>query len=255
LCNKKSIKNEGPYTFYRGTLSPLIGVSGCVAIQFGSNEFAKRFRKRIKLKSKGTEHLEVKDFIICGGFSGFCNAFLQCPVELFRIKLQVQGNQAVKRYSGSIDCLKQTYSKYGIQGVYQGLLITIFREVPAFAIYFGVYETLMQRSEKKYLDRTKIPLFNILCYGGLAGLFLWIGTFPIDVIKSCLQADDFVERKYKSIPECIKQLYGKGGIGGFFNGITPCLIRAPPINAATFLTFELVQQFFRNIDNKKKNKI
>jgi len=88
-------------------------------------------------------------------------------------------------------------------------------------------------------------MYNILCFGGVAGLAYWIGTFPIDVIKSCLQADDYAKRKYKSIIDCFKQIYGKSGIGGFYKGITSCLIRAPPINAATFLTFELMQRILK----------
>jgi len=250
-CFKSIYKNEGLFAFYKGTLSPLIGVSACVSVQFGSNEFGKRLKTRIKRKRNPTANLAVKDFMQCGGFSGFCNAFIQGPVEMFRIKMQVQGASAIQKYNGSIDCFQKTFSQFGIKGVYQGLLITICREVPAFTIYFGVYESLMQKAERTYGERKNIPIYKIVTFGGLAGLFLWIGTFPIDVVKSCLQADDYIERKYRSIPHCIQEIYRSKGIGGFFNGIAPCLIRAPPINAATFLTFELVAGYLRK-DNKKK---
>ncbi|EHM99815.1 Ymc1p [Saccharomyces cerevisiae x Saccharomyces kudriavzevii VIN7] len=40
---KKLLANEGPRGFYKGTLTPLIGVGACVSLQFGVNEAMKRF--------------------------------------------------------------------------------------------------------------------------------------------------------------------------------------------------------------------
>ncbi|GMG54708.1 unnamed protein product [Ambrosiozyma monospora] len=37
------IKNEGPLAFYKGTLTPLVGVGVVISIQFGVNEYMKRF--------------------------------------------------------------------------------------------------------------------------------------------------------------------------------------------------------------------
>lgn len=35
--------NEGPAAFYKGTMSPLAGVSAIVSVQFATNEIMKRF--------------------------------------------------------------------------------------------------------------------------------------------------------------------------------------------------------------------
>jgi solute carrier family 25 carnitine/acylcarnitine transporter 20/29 len=236
---------EGISAFYKGTLSPLIGISFCVAIQFGANEFAKNFATRRNIKNKDSPTLSIKQLVLCGMFAGSCNTIAISPVELIRIKLQVQGQEAVKMYSGTIDCFRKIISQYGIKGLYQGYSATLFREAPAFATYFGVYEALMQRSEKKYGNRRNIPLFHVMIYGGVAGFCLWVATFPNDVIKSRMQADDLGNRKYKSLLATANSIYMEKGLGGFFKGIAPCLVRAPPINAATFLTFEIVQKMLR----------
>ena len=240
-CFTKTLSNEGPMAFYKGTLSPLLGISLCVGIQFGSNEFAKNYFAKSNYRKTGNAELSVIDYVRSGVFAGICNSFVISPVELIRIKLQVQSNSN-KVYSGTIDCAKKIFSQYGIKGIYQGLSATLFREMPAYAVYFGVYETLMSQSVGKYHDRKAIPILNVTIFGAISGVLLWIFTFPQDVIKSRIQADDLNKRKYTSIIGTIKSIHFESGIGGFFKGIVPCLMRAPLINAATFLTFELVQK-------------
>jgi len=247
---KSILKNEGISAFYKGTLSPLIGISFCVAIQFGSNEIAKNYFSNRNLSLKNSSKLEIKDYIYCGMFAGACNSLVISPVELLRIQMQVQTNTGSEKskYTGTIDCARKIFSSNGFKGIYQGYSATLFREVPAYAVYFGLYESLMGLSEKKYGNRKDIPLLKVMTYGALSGLFLWISTFPHDVIKSYIQADDPKNRKYNSIVSTSKLIYKEKGLGGFFKGLTPCLIRAPPINAATFLTFEMVQKFLKRLD-------
>jgi solute carrier family 25 carnitine/acylcarnitine transporter 20/29 len=41
-CAGKILKNEGPLAFYKGTLTPLIGIGACVSVQFGAFHYARR---------------------------------------------------------------------------------------------------------------------------------------------------------------------------------------------------------------------
>lgn len=242
---KKILQSEGPFGFYKGTLSPLCGISFCVAIQFSSNEAAKNFfmNRNYSVKSnKDPTKLSLLQYIYSGIFAGFCNSFVMSPVELFRIKMQVQSKDSAVQYNGTVECAKKIFQNYGIRGVYQGLCSTILRECPAYAIYFGIYETLMQRSLNKYNSKSEIPLLHITTYGALAGVFLWVGTFPFDVIKSRIQADNIQDRKYKSILQTFNHIVKENGVGGLYKGLPPCLVRAPFTNAATFLTFEIASK-------------
>lgn len=255
-CTKSILKNEGISAFYKGTLSPLFGISFCVAIQFGSNQIAKNYFANRNLKLKNDSKLHIKDYILSGMFAGACNSLVMSPVELFRIQMQVQKNTGAtgnknSRYTGTVDCAKKIYKKFGIRGVYQGYFSTLFREIPAYAAYFGLYETLMGISEKTHGSRKDIPIYKVVAYGALSGVFLWTITFPHDVIKSWIQADDPNNRKYKSIISTSRIIYQEKGIGGFFKGLSPCLMRAPPINGATFLTFEMVNKFLNGLEEKQ----
>lgn len=235
-CMKKIYKNEGLSSFYKGTLSPLIGVGACVSIQFGVNEACKRMCKQITKK----DNLSLLTLSSCGGIAGLVNSVVSIPVEHIRIKMQIQGTKLIKKYTGSVDCLMKIYRENGIKGVYHGGMSTVPRELIAYFFYFGTYEGLMQYTAENYYnnDRLQIKTWQILLFGGLSGFGEWLPGYPFDVIKSKYQTDDVKNPKYKSILDCAKRIYKSSGIKGFYRGIVPCLLRAPPANAATFLGFE-----------------
>ncbi|KAJ3495007.1 hypothetical protein NLG97_g3696 [Lecanicillium saksenae] len=89
------------------------------------------------------------------------------------------------------------------------------------------------------VDRKDIPGWKIAMYGGLAGEFLWLASYPFDVIKSKMQTDGFgADQKFKSMRHCFASTWKTGGIGGFWKGIGPTLLRAMPVSAGTFAVVE-----------------
>lgn len=252
-CAKKIYKNEGFWTFYRGTLSPLVGIGACVSIQFGVNEACKRILKKHQ-RDKGKpdpNQLTLLQLASCGAFAGICNAVVSIPVEHIRIKMQVEGTKLIKKYSGSYDCLKKIYREHGIHGIYKGGLPTLPREAISYFFYFAIYEGLMQQAEKTHGNRNNIPLWKVMLFGAMAGFGEWIPGYPFDVIKSKYQADDINNPKYSSLKSCAVDIYRTSGVKGFYSGLAPCLMRAPPANAATFAGFELTIRAWDSFANRK----
>ena len=53
--------------------------------------------------------------------------------------------------------------------------------------------------------------------GGFAGVFSWTFTYPIDVVKSCLQADGMQgPNKYKGATDCFIKLYRSESLKVFY---------------------------------------
>lgn len=78
--------------------------------------------------------------------------------------------------------------------------------------------------------------FHILMAGGLAGVFSWLVTFPIDVIKTRMQVDGFHQQhQYANYWDCLKKSYQSEGWKIFTRGLGSTLIRAFPMNAVCFL--------------------
>lgn len=156
-------------------------------------------------------------------------------------------------YSGPFDCIRQIYQQHGLLGIYKGQAATVVRECGGFGFYFLLYEELIQRTLKAHPSKSRNDLetWRVCLYGGLAGYAMWLPIFPVDVIKSKIQTDGFSpsssiqKRMYSSTWDCVKQTFAKDGIGGFYRGLLPCLLRAAPVNAATFLGFELAMRWLK----------
>lgn len=157
-----------------------------------------------------------------------------CPIELLKVRLQVQDSSQPRLYGSIFECAHKTFSTQGIQGLYRGYTSTLARDVPSFACYFFFYEAMRSflRSPDGSLRTT-----DLLLAGGIAGLGAWLPCYPQDAIKSRMQASSI----YKSNLECAAAIYREAGLRAFFRGFGPTMARAFPANAATFVAYELVR--------------
>ncbi|EGV65156.1 hypothetical protein CANTEDRAFT_113631 [Yamadazyma tenuis ATCC 10573] len=236
---KQLVRNEGLRGFYKGTLTPLVGVGACVSVQFSVNEFMKRHYDG---KLNGGQ-LSLLQFFNCGAVAGFANGFLGAPIEHIRIRLQIQSG-SVKQFNGPIDCFSKIYKQNGLySGIFKGLTPTLVRESIGLGIYFATYEALIARETgNKKIARADIPGWKLCLFGGLSGYTLWIGIYPVDVVKSKLQTDSLTKPSYKGSMSVIKDVWAKNGIKGFYRGFIPTILRAAPANGATFAMFELTMR-------------
>lgn len=239
---KDILKHEGPLAFYKGTLSPLLGISFAVSFQFAGFEFGKRLITNYKqIEEKEMTKLNI---MCAGSIGGLCYSVLVSPMELFRIKMQIQNEHSTVKYKSSIDAGIQIFKNHGFQGVFKGYLGTFYREGIGNMFYFGVYEILMSASQKRFGgDRTKIPMHEIVLYGSLGGVTLWVLTFPFDVVKSKMQGSDFGDTRYSSFTKTWNYIQSTQGVGGLYRGLGPALARAPITNACIFATYEKTKQY------------
>ena len=82
--------------------------------------------------------------------------------------------------------------------------------------------------------------------GGLSGILTWLVNYPIDVIKSRIQADGTQgNHKYNGFIDCGRQIYNTEGVKGFKKGLGVTLVRAFPVNAVTFATVMVLLNYMR----------
>ncbi|KAG1450124.1 hypothetical protein G6F56_008434 [Rhizopus delemar] len=239
-CVNKTRAKEGFTGFYKGTMTPLVGIGACVSIQFVVLEAMKRHFSTL---NKPGEFLENHQLYLAGAASGIANSFVSGPVEHIRTRLQVQIGSG---YSGPLDCIRQIYRSHGLAGIYKGQGITMLREFQGYGAYFLAYEWLVQRSMKEnHLEkRSELETWKVCAFGATAGYAMWFTIYPMDAIKSKLQTDGFTieKQKYTSTLDCARKTFANEGLAGFFKGIGPCLLRAAPVNAATFMGFEMAMR-------------
>ena len=238
-CGRHILTHEGPLAFYKGTLTPLIGIGACVSVQFGAFNYARRLFEESNLQANPTKPatLGYGQFYAAGAFAGVTNSVLSTPIEHVRIRLQTQPHGKDRLYNGPIDCMKKLSAHEGVlRGLYRGQAVTILREATAYGTWFLTFEYLMNADMKRNnVQRTEISTPKVAFYGGLAGEALWIASYPFDVVKSKMQSDGFgSEQKFKSMRDCFSKTWAKEGAMGFWKGIGPTLVRAMPVSAGTF---------------------
>lgn len=235
-CFAQIVKKESSYGLYKGMLSPLYGSIGINAIVFGIHGNV--------LRSLGNH--DVKSQFIAGAIAGCVQSIVASPMELVKIRFQMQGEgesnptSKVKTnkkyfYSSPSDCLRKIY-KYegGLRGVSRGMTLTLVREIPSFGTYFASYHWLCEKTNA--VSDGKVSISKLLFCGGCAGILCWIVTYPFDVIKTRQQMDGMGVTKYKGIIDCTVKSAQKEGYGAFFRGLNATLLRAFPTNAATLAT-------------------
>ena len=82
---KEILQKEGPMGFYKGTLSPLMGVGASTSIQFGVNKSSTRMLKNMF----NTEELNFALLFLSGAIAGAANSSVSTVVEHIRIRMQV----------------------------------------------------------------------------------------------------------------------------------------------------------------------
>lgn len=226
---------------YKGIGSPMMGLTFINAIVFGVQGNAMR------LLGKDTPTNQF----LAGAAAGAIQCVICCPMELAKTRMQMQGTgekkSTRKLYKNSLDCLMRIYKREGLQGVNRGMVTTLIRETPAFGFYFWTYDVLTRSLGCDSGDRFMIP--KLLFAGGMAGIASWLSTYPVDVIKSRLQADGVGGvNQYSSIADCVRQSVKREGYMVFTRGLTSTLLRAFPVNAATFATVTLVLMYARGAE-------
>jgi solute carrier family 25 carnitine/acylcarnitine transporter 20/29 len=242
-CATQILKKEGPSAFYKGTLTPLIGIGACVSVQFGAYNYARRaFEAQNTAAGKS---MSYGQYYAAGAFAGLANTFLSSPIEHIRIRLQTQPHGAGRLYAGPIDCISKLASSPSVaKGLYRGTSVTLIREAQAYGSWFLAFEYMMNSdAARNNVQRKEIPTWKIAGYGALAGEALWLSSYPFDVVKSKMQTDGFGEKqRYKSMRDAFAQTFRQEGLGGFWRGIGPTLLRAAPVSAGTFATVELTMK-------------
>jgi len=238
-------RNEGLLAFYKGTLTPLVGIGACVSVQFGAFHEARRRIEAYNTSKNRSPTLGYGQYYLAGAFAGVANSVISGPIEHVRIRLQTQPHGAARLYSGPLDCVRKLSAHQGVlAGLYRGEAVTILREAQAYGVWFLTFEYLMNAdAARNQIERKKMPSWKIAFYGGLAGEALWLASYPLDVVKSKMQSDGFGEgQRYKSMRDCFGQTWKREGARGFWKGISPTLLRAMPVSAGTFFVAEMTMR-------------
>ncbi|OZJ06159.1 hypothetical protein BZG36_01061 [Bifiguratus adelaidae] len=266
-CVKHTYAEEGLRGFFRGMVPPLVTVSVIKSVSFATYVRSKEYISQCYPALSGASLPSLMALTaISGSISGAVIGTLSCPFELVKIQQQLQqlmstssvatggtimvrrsdngGFRRIKSKQGnctptsSWQTVKSIVREKGGLGLFYGYRLHLGRDVLGTASYFSSYETVKRLLSSP--GNPPGPMTHFLA-GGICGIFCWLVTFPVDLVKSVMQKEVLAPtRTYASVRDCVKEIYTRQGLRGFYRGINVTLIRAFPIHSLNFLVYEHV---------------
>ncbi|KAJ5099302.1 hypothetical protein N7532_006303 [Penicillium argentinense] len=236
-CAKKVIRNEGFTGLYSGVIPQLIGVAPEKAIKLTVNDLVRGW-----FTDKETKRIRYPAEILAGGAAGGCQVVFTNPLEIVKIRLQVQGEIAKNVEGAPRRSALWIVKNLGLVGLYKGASACLLRDVPFSAIYFPTYAHLKSDLFGE-TPTNKLGVLHLLTAGAIAGMPAAYLTTPCDVIKTRLQVEARKgETKYTGLRHCATTVWKEEGLQAFFKGGPARILRSSPQFGFTLAAYEVLQK-------------
>lgn len=243
-CFGKVIRGEGAIGLYRGLLPQLVGVAPEKAIKLTMNDLVRGL-----LRDKNSGNISIVSEVISGGTAGASQVIFTNPLEIVKIRLQVQG-EAVKLNPNHVRIgARSIVKELGLKGLYKGAGACLLRDIPFSSIYFTAYSHLKTdffhegRPTGPAGHKKKLSPLEFLSAGAIAGMPASFLATPADVIKTRLQVIPRPgQQTYHGIIDAATKIYCQEGFTAFFKGGPARVFRSSPQFGVTLLSYELIQR-------------
>ncbi|KAI8985126.1 mitochondrial carrier domain-containing protein [Pilobolus umbonatus] len=193
-----------------------------------------------------SSQLNAAEIALSGGIAGFATRFAISPLDVVKIRLQVQPSLQAHRnllpsiptkhalkYSSIGQTFKTIIAEEGLRGLFKGNVSAQYLYITYGASQFYVYHHV-----DSFLNRLQFyPSFKPFVSGLLAGGIATAMTYPFDLLRTrfALQGNNKV---YRSIPHAVSDIYEKEGIRGFYRGLGSSIVQIMPYMGLMFYTYE-----------------
>ncbi|KAH7339000.1 mitochondrial carrier domain-containing protein [Rhizoctonia solani] len=247
-CAAKVLRNEGFVGFYRGLGPQLIGVAPEKAIKLTVNDLV-----RGRATDPETGRIKLGWEILAGGTAGGCQVLFTNPLEIVKIRLQVQGEAAKLEGAvprGAVHIVRQL----GLLGLYKGTTACLLRDIPFSAIYFPAYAHLKKDIFNEGYHGKKLTFGETLLAAGIAGMPAAYLATPADVIKTRLQVEARTgQSTYNGITDAFRKILREEGASAFFKGGIARVVRSSPQFGFTLVAYEYLHKWIPYPGEKTPN--
>ncbi|SCU98547.1 LAMI_0F15214g1_1 [Lachancea mirantina] len=249
----KIAKFEGATALWRGISITLLMAAPANMVYFAGYE-------SLRDRSPLSEPYPILNPIFCGGIARALAATSVAPLELLRTRLQSipRSGPTVTTAMMMKDLIKETQievSNIGFKALFKGLEITLWRDIPFSAIYWGFYELYKRNSTigKSRLDSDShaTHFLNSFIGGSFSGIVAALCTHPFDVGKTRMQicyinstkSNDNTQQS-KNMFKYLNTIRKTEGLSALYTGLMPRLFKVAPSCAIMISTYEVGKRLF-----------
>lgn len=251
-------KQGGFRAFYVGNGLNVFKVFPESAMKFGTFEATKRFLARME-GVDDTAKLSKAATYLAGGLGGVVSQFAVYPIDTLKFRLQCSNlDSSVKGNALLIETATNMFKEGGLRIFYRGIFVGTSGIFPYAALDLGTFTTiknwLVVRESKKLgikTDDVKLPNYMVLTLGALSGSFGATVVYPINLLRTRLQAQGTYAHPYTydGFSDVLKKTIAREGYPGLFKGLVPNLAKVAPAVSISYFMYENLKYIFA-LDNK-----
>ncbi|XP_021407530.1 mitochondrial nicotinamide adenine dinucleotide transporter SLC25A51 [Lonchura striata] len=189
----RQLRRDGLRTLYRGILPPLLQKTTTLALMFGLYE---DFSALLLSEARGPELLTRS---VAAALAGTTEAMLT-PFE--RVQTLLQDHRHHDKFTNTYQAFK-VLKAYGVREYYRGLVPILLRNGPSNVLFFGLRGPIKQCLPEATSHSSH--LVNDFICGGLLGAVLGFLFFPINVVKTRMQAQ--IGGEFQSFPKVLAKIW------------------------------------------------
>ncbi|VDN53808.1 unnamed protein product [Dracunculus medinensis] len=179
---------------------------------------------------------------LAGSLASVFAAFVLCPTELIKCKLQAQREVNPDVHSSSFSVFRDLYRDRGFCAFFVGLGPTLMREMPGYFFFFGAYEISRYYFTSPGMKKDDIGLLRTAVSGAIGGMALWTSIFPADVIKSRMQVSGG-----GNFQSTFMDIIKNNGFRGLYKGLAATLLRTCLASGCLFIAYEESKKLLRDL--------
>eukprot|EP00056_Hartaetosiga_gracilis_P020853 m.21614 g.21614 ORF g.21614 m.21614 type:complete len:382 (-) comp8741_c0_seq1:40-1185(-) len=170
----------------------------------------------------------VKVNLVAGAGSGVVNSLLCSPLDVAKIRQQLEGAYMAKgssqRYNGVVSTLRIIYQEEGLKGWFRGIRPSLFTLPLFWAIYFPSYELAKEEFASVGMTGPLVHCASAM-FGGLMSDFV---TNPLWVVRTRMVSGIYhpssVLKESPSVSYHMRHIVKKEGFLALYKGLTASLL-------------------------------
>lgn len=178
--------------------------------------------------------------VFAGIAAGFNQLFLVYPLELIKTRMALCPRGT---YSGILHCAKEVQRHEGTRALMNGLVPSIYANVGYLGGQLILFDVLKDWHTRRY-NASPNP-FVLYCYGILSQVPPICSVYSFFVVKNRMQLQGYAgtEVLYSGMFDCLRSIFRKEGVRGYFKGIVPYCMKIVPGGAINLTVYDWTKDF------------
>lgn len=199
--------------------------------------------------------LNQLDFALAGGASGFITRMLCQPLDVLKIRFQLQvepiSRLETSKYHSLLHATRLIVREEGVKALWKGHVPAQLLSVSYGMAQFWTFEKLVEESARFKLSATYTPFLNFTC-GAVAGCAATLASFPFDVVRTRLVAQGESQKVYPSVSRAFKSILKEEGFLVLYRGVLPTFLQIAPHGGVMFMSYKIFDGWYRSLTNSQE---